>query len=200
MPSGRLSREVCRGLVVLLGFLSPAAGQGALPPVPFPPENPLTESKRVLGKILFWDEQLSSDNTIACGACHQPRTGGADPRLAVHPGPDGVLGTPDDLRTSPGVINADGADDYLPAPFFALQRQLTPRAANTAIMAMYAPELFWDGRAPSRFADPETGATVIAAGGAFLAGGTRADLAPPFGVMDLLDVQAFTASFIAGCP
>lgn len=154
------------GLIVLGGLAARAPAQGTLPPVPFPPENPLTESKRVLGKILFWDEQLSSDNTIACGTCHQPRAGGADPRLAVHPGPDGILGTPDDLRTSPGVISADGADEYLPAPIFGLQRQLTSRAANPAILSMYAPELFWDGRAPSRFTDPETGATVIAAGGA----------------------------------
>ncbi len=28
--------------------------------------------KRVLGKILFWDEQLSSDDTVACGTCHIP--------------------------------------------------------------------------------------------------------------------------------
>ena len=27
-----------------------------LPPVPIPPENPITEAKRVLGKALFWDE------------------------------------------------------------------------------------------------------------------------------------------------
>ncbi|HWN37344.1 MAG TPA: di-heme enzyme, partial [Gammaproteobacteria bacterium] len=38
-----------------------------LPPVPVPAENPITEPKRVLGKILFWDEQLSSDGTVACG-------------------------------------------------------------------------------------------------------------------------------------
>ena len=31
--------------------------------MPFPPQNPLTEPKRVLGKILFWEEQLSSDDT-----------------------------------------------------------------------------------------------------------------------------------------
>jgi cytochrome c peroxidase len=40
---------------------------GELPPVPIPAENPITEPKRVLGKILFWDEQLSSDDTVACG-------------------------------------------------------------------------------------------------------------------------------------
>ena len=36
-----------------------AAALGQLPPVPVPTENPITEQKRILGKILFWDEQLS---------------------------------------------------------------------------------------------------------------------------------------------
>ncbi|MBZ0171637.1 MAG: DNRLRE domain-containing protein [Phycisphaerales bacterium] len=35
---------------------------------------------------------------------------------------------------------------------------------------------------------------------AFVAGDLLADLAPPEGVLDLADVQAFIASFIAGCP
>ncbi|PCI76408.1 MAG: hypothetical protein COB20_10545 [SAR86 cluster bacterium] len=43
---------------------------------PAPDENPITESKRVLGKILFWDEQLSSDDTVAYGTCHKPAAGG----------------------------------------------------------------------------------------------------------------------------
>ena len=40
-----------------------AAGAYAqLPPVIFPPENPYSGAKAVLGKILFWEEQMSSDN------------------------------------------------------------------------------------------------------------------------------------------
>ena len=56
-----------------------------LPAVIFPPENPFTESKRALGKVLFWDEQLSSDNTMSCGTCHIPQAGGNDPRNAINP-------------------------------------------------------------------------------------------------------------------
>jgi cytochrome c peroxidase len=153
------------GLAVLAWCSGLAVSQG-LPPVPFPPENPFSEAKRVLGKMLFWDEQLSTDNTIACATCHIPRRAGAEPRLALHPGPDGVVGTPDDLRTSPGVISANAAEEYEPDPVFGLDPQLTPRAANPSIMAMYAPSLFWDGRAGSTFVDPETGAVVIATGGA----------------------------------
>ena len=156
------------GLVMACGSAAFAQGGGVppLPEVEFPAENPFSEAKRVLGKMLFFDEQLSSDNTMACATCHIPGAGGADPRLAVHPGADGVLGTNDDLNTSPGVIRADASASYDPDPIFGMDPQLTDRAANTALMAMFADELFWDGRAPSRFEDPETGETVIASGGA----------------------------------
>jgi hypothetical protein len=36
--------------------------------------------------------------------------------------------------------------------------------------------------------------------GAFVAGDPSADLAPPTGVLDLADVQAFVSAFLAGCP
>ena len=35
------------------------------PPSPYPVENPDSDAKAMLGKILFWDEQLSGDNTVA---------------------------------------------------------------------------------------------------------------------------------------
>ncbi|MEM1186768.1 MAG: GC-type dockerin domain-anchored protein [Planctomycetota bacterium] len=35
---------------------------------------------------------------------------------------------------------------------------------------------------------------------AFIAGGSGADLAAPFGVIDLADIDAFIAAFLAGCP
>ena len=87
------------GLVVGAGV----AG-AALPPVPVPPENPITESKRVLGKILFFEEQISTSNVVSCATCHVPASGGADPRVAAHPGLDGIVGTPDDIQGSPGVV------------------------------------------------------------------------------------------------
>ncbi len=67
------------GLICLMQI---ATAQLVTPP-PESPENPITEQKSVLGKILFWDEQLSSDDTVACGTCHIPAAGGADPRLAA---------------------------------------------------------------------------------------------------------------------
>src|ERR1700754_3621678 len=102
--------RVARVLLPLGAFLSLASfvqGQG-LPPVPFPPQNPLTEQKRVLGKLLFWDEQLSSDNTVACGTCHQGAGGGSDPRpsrpgYVGNPGPDNMRGTSDDRPGATGI-------------------------------------------------------------------------------------------------
>jgi cytochrome c peroxidase len=66
------------------------------------------------GKILFWDEQLSSDNTVACGTCHAFRVGGADPRPAMLPGPDGLPGTADDLPGHPGADGVLGSADDQP--------------------------------------------------------------------------------------
>ncbi|MBK8271191.1 MAG: cytochrome-c peroxidase, partial [Planctomycetes bacterium] len=157
-------------LVGLLGSVRSSTAQPPppppLPPVPVPIQNPITESKRVLGKILFWDEQLSSDNSTACGTCHMPGFNGTDPRIARNPSDDGILNTPDDVLGSPGVIRCDDEQTYKEDAVFGFNRQITPRAANPAIMAMYAPEIFWDGRARSTFVNPQTGAVSIPVGGA----------------------------------
>lgn len=136
----------------------------AVPPVPAPIENPISEPKRVLGKILFWDEQLSSNDTVACGTCHRPGSGGADPRAGRYPGVD--KGTIDDVRGSPGIIFLDTDDKPTPHPIFGDQPQVTPRLSPSNFGAIWAEELFWDGRAGSTLVDPLTGRTAIARGGA----------------------------------
>ena len=141
---------------------TPAAAQ--LPPVPVPAENPITEPKRVLGKILFWDEQLSSDDTIACGTCHRPASGGADPRFGRHTGTD--MGTIDDVWGSPGVVYMDEAGEALEHPMFGFEPQVTRRVAPSNFGALWAGEVFWDGRAGSRFLDPLSGEVAVAEGGA----------------------------------
>lgn len=137
-----------------------------LEPVNFPPENPFSEEKRVLGKILFWDEQLSGDNTMSCGTCHIPEAAGADPNFGITDGPDGVPMTFDDVFGSFGVVPADADNNYIVDATFDTLRQVTGRSANSTINAAFADELFWDGRATSEFIDPETGEVAIAAGGA----------------------------------
>ncbi len=134
---------------------------------PMSPENPVTEEKRVLGKILFWDEQLSSDDTVACGTCHIPAAGGADPRLSDHPGPDGLFGTADDTIGSAGIVHRDTSNEPVIDSVFGVDRQVTGRASPTMLMSMYAEDVFWDGRARSAFPDPlDSTNTVIASGGA----------------------------------
>ena len=137
-----------------------------MPSVPVPDENPITEEKRLLGKILFYDEQLSSDNTVSCATCHWHPAGGADPAPARHPGYDGLFHTEDDVFGSRGVIAQDENGDYRADPVFGLEPRVTGRAAPTVINAAFAPELFWDNRAGGLFADPLDGQTVIENGGA----------------------------------
>ena len=161
-----LAAPVLAILAMVAAYFATLLAGAALPPVPVPPQNPLTEEKRVLGKILFWDEQLSTSNVVSCGTCHMPFRGGADDRLARHPGLDGIINTPDDVFGSPGVIRSDAENDYLRDPTFALNPQITGRAANSMINAAYAPELFWDGRARGQFADPVSGQVLIPVGGA----------------------------------
>ncbi len=141
------------------------AAVGGLPPPIAPVENPVTEEKRVLGKILFWDEQLSSDNTMSCGSCHMPEVGSVHPSLQPAPGADGTFGTEDDVVGAPGVIRTDATGRYDPSTVFECGRQVTGRIAPPVIMAAYFPELRWDGSASSTYINPQTGLVAVAEGG-----------------------------------
>lgn len=72
-----------------------------LPPVPFPKDNPPTAETVALGRRLYYETRLSSDNTISCATCHAPNNGFADPR-AVSIGVQNRRGT----RNSPTVLNS----------------------------------------------------------------------------------------------
>ena len=117
--------------------------------------------------MLIDQEQLSHDNSVACGTCHQPaRGGGADPRFARHPGLDNLFQTPDDVFGSAGVVHRDLNGQPIPDPLFGLNPQVTRRAAQPFLTAQFAPSTFWDGRATPAFTDPETGQLLIPLGGA----------------------------------
>jgi cytochrome c peroxidase len=158
----RMNRPVA--CIAATAIIAMSAARAELPPVPVPPENPITESKRLLGKILFWDEQLSSDDTIACGTCHIPAVGGVDPREGIYPGTD--AGTIDNVRGSPGIVGLDASGRTVEHPLFGFDPQVTQRASISNFMAIWADEIFWDGRARSTFRDPATGEVVIESGGA----------------------------------
>jgi cytochrome c peroxidase len=165
---------------------SPMAGNGGEPigpgiitgleptsPYPdavYPEENPHSAAKALLGKILFWDEQLSSQDSHACGTCHRPSAGGSDPRSAlagaIGAGPNGSFGDSDDVHGSPGVVRCDAEGAPKPDPVYGLNVQVTPRKAGSTLDAWFFDELFWDGRAGTSFVDPVTGEVAIESGGA----------------------------------
>ncbi|MEM7307709.1 MAG: cytochrome c peroxidase [Planctomycetota bacterium] len=156
-------------LPVLAVLVAPASAQLEAPPVP--DGNPVTAEKALLGKALFWDEQLSSTRTRACGSCHMPRYGGSDgfaalTWLSAHPGLDGLWATEDDRFGSPGVIRSLADGTYTPSTMFGLRQQVTERIAPSAINAAYYDELFWDGSSGASLEDPLTGAVLLAAGAA----------------------------------
>ena len=45
-----------------------------------PEDNPITNDGATLGRVLFYDTQLSKNNTISCASCHPRRMGFADPK------------------------------------------------------------------------------------------------------------------------
>lgn len=65
------------------------------------PANPVTDVKVKLGKILYFDNRLSKDQTQSCNTCHDLNTFGVD-RQPVSPGDNGGDGT----ENSPTVLNA----------------------------------------------------------------------------------------------
>ena len=103
----------------LLGLLALLSGVGAAPagaeegeafglptgvlPPEVPADNPQSPAKVDLGRELFFDTRLSSDGTVACATCHDPRHGFADGR-----GTEGSAGVGGQLgpRNAPTVLNA----------------------------------------------------------------------------------------------
>jgi len=160
-------------VMAAMATISLAQGPGPGPvTIPVPPENPITVSKVRLGKALFWDEQLSSTRTTACGTCHIPAAGGSDPRTAdpaffsTNPGPDGVFGTADDVQGSPGVPRSSADGKYVSDSIYDLDVQVTGRKTPPSLNAASTLRLFWDGRAEGPFNDAVTGELLISFGAA----------------------------------
>lgn len=152
------------------GFLTGLEKTEPYPAAIYPAENPFRPEKALLGKILFWEEQLSSKDTHACGTCHRPGAGGSDPRSslegAVGAGPNGTFGDGDDARGSQGVARCDSLGAPKADPVYGLAVQITARKAPSVVDSWFFAELFWDGRAKTSFVDPVTGTVAIQSGGA----------------------------------
>ena len=73
---------------------------GSLPKLSFPENNPYSDAKKELGKLLFFDPRLSKSKQISCANCHDPDLAWADGRSVSfgHNRKNGV-------RNSPSVFN-----------------------------------------------------------------------------------------------
>ena len=67
--------------------------------------NPITDKGATLGRVLFYDKKLSSNNTVACASCHQQQFAFSDQVIAS----TGVNGTTG--RHSMRLINARFANE-----------------------------------------------------------------------------------------
>jgi cytochrome c peroxidase len=94
-------------VVALLGLgasddLLPALPAGVFPPE-IPADNPLSAEKIALGRKLYFDARLSTDGSVACATCHDPKHAFADGRAAkTSAGVGGALGS----KNAPTVLNA----------------------------------------------------------------------------------------------
>jgi cytochrome c peroxidase len=74
-----------------------------LPDVVESPQNPLTQAKVDLGRMLYYDPRLSKNQDVSCNTCHDLARYGVDGRT-VSDGTKGRMGT----RNAPTVYNAAG--------------------------------------------------------------------------------------------
>ncbi|MFM9019791.1 MAG: cytochrome-c peroxidase, partial [Sediminibacterium sp.] len=87
------------------------------------PNNPINNAKASLGRVLFYDKNLSVTNTISCGSCHQQSFAFSDTALASN----GILGGTTDRHTM-RLINARFAVE---PTFFWDERAATLEAQTT---------------------------------------------------------------------
>lgn len=71
-----------------------------LPPVPWPTDNPYSKAKAELGRQLYYDKRLSTNQTVSCASCHAPEFAFTDGQ-PVSTGIKGQKGG----RSAPTVIN-----------------------------------------------------------------------------------------------
>lgn len=104
----------CMALLATVGTADPGApaweAANPVKPLPEPPlgidsnfsdlERPPTPERVRLGRWLFFDKRLSSDNTISCATCHRPEHAFSEP-TPVSTGINGQKGT----RKSPSFVN-----------------------------------------------------------------------------------------------
>jgi cytochrome c peroxidase len=97
-----------------------------LVPIIWPSDNPYTPEKAELGWFLYFDKRLSSDGTIACASCHDPKMAFTDGG-SFSKGIRGQMGG----RSAPTVINrAYSLDQFWDGRAKSLEEQAKGPIAN----------------------------------------------------------------------
>ena len=78
------------------------------PPMDIPEDNPLTVEGIELGRLLFWEKDLSADGSMSCGSCHLPSAGFSDP----NPYSTGITGA-QGIRNAMAIINIGWSPTFL---------------------------------------------------------------------------------------
>lgn len=106
-----------------------------LPPILWPKDNPYTPAKAELGRLLYFDNRISSDATLSCASCHHPSKGFTD-QAAVSTGVRGQKGG----INSPTVINrAYGMLQFWDGRAASLEAQAVGPMANPIEMGSSHP-------------------------------------------------------------
>lgn len=79
-----------------------------MPPMPVPPDNPLTVEGIELGRNLFYEPLLSKNNKQSCSSCHQQKDAFTDNGKRVSVGVDGFEG----FRNTMPLMNLAWADRF----------------------------------------------------------------------------------------
>ena len=125
-----------------------------------PADNPITAEKVALGRLLFFDENLSADRSVSCASCHQPALGfGDSTRVSI--GIHGRLGT----FNSPTLMNrVYGRRFFWDGRATSLEQAVLMPVQDTMEMAMALPELVRrvaaDARYPALFRAAFPGSTI----------------------------------------
>jgi cytochrome c peroxidase len=99
--------------------------------------NPITNEKATIGRVLFYDKNLSINNSISCGSCHKQAFAFSDTALVSN----GVLGGVTD-RHSMRLINARFGEE---SRFFWDERAISLEAQTTQPIANHV-EMGYSGQ------------------------------------------------------
>ncbi len=102
-----------------------------------PPDKPISKDKVALGRSLFFDPRLSSDNSVSCATCHSPQSAFSDNRQTSL-GVDLRAGD----RNAPTIINrAFSREQFWDGAANSLEEQSKLPLINPKEMAMPSHEL-----------------------------------------------------------